>query len=395
MPDSPLYQRPFVVTEGGPTYLIEKRLGLIRQDRKLTIKCAGLAVFLTWVPLLVLTILQHNAWSDGTATVPFLKDFAIHARFLVALPLLILAESVIGPHLGDAASHFVTSGVVIKADYERFESAVERGLKWRDSYLAEILILALALGGSALGLHYRSSHFMSWTTANGAGSALSLTWAGWWYVVFCIPVFQFFCLRWLWRLFLWGQFLWRLNHFDLKLVATHPDQAGGLGFLGEAQHFFGIVLFAFSVGVAGVLANNVIYGKTSLHKLAPVIAVYVLFLVFLVLLPMALFSTRLLRTKREGLSQYGSFAMSYTAAFQQKWIAGQAAEHEELLGTADIQSLADLGNSFELVEKMNPMPIRPRTPIQLAVACLVPMVPLLLTVMSLGEVVKMLVKIVM
>jgi hypothetical protein len=101
------------------------------------------------------------------------------------------------------------------------------------------------------------------------------------------------------------------------------------------------------------------------------------------------------RTKRIGLHEYGALSTAYTGEFHKKWIEGQNPSHEALLGTADIQSLADLGNSYELVEKMKPIPIDPRTVIHLVAAGLFPMVPLLLTVMPLNELLKLLTKVLM
>ena len=64
------------------------------------------------------------------------------------------------------------------------------------------------------------------------------------------------------------------------------------------------------------------------------------------------------------------------------------------MGSADIQSLADLGNSFELVRSMRMVPFTRDTVLQLAVITLLPVVPLLLTMVSLEELLKGLLKIV-
>jgi hypothetical protein len=392
MPESaPLDHPEFLLTDGGPTYLIQKRLGLIRKDSPLIVRRAVLTILFTWIPLLVLSALQHDA-TGGAVPVPFLKDFAVHARFLLSLPLLIVAENVLGPHLAQAATHFIYSGVVVKSDYERFKAAVVNGLKWRDSNLAEGILLALAFGITSVTLRALSVHVSTWYAVRN-GTGISITWAGWWFVLFCVPLFQFLTLRWLWRLFLWAQFLWRMNQLKLKLIPTHPDQAGGIAFVGEAQRFFGIVLLAFSISVAGVLANSVLYDKIPLPHFAPPIFSYVILAVLLVLAPMGIFTGRLLQTKRSGLYQYGSLATEYTSSFHQKWIVEQPPREEPLLGTGDIQSLADLGNSFSFIEKMNAMPMGPRTPIHLVLACLLPMSPLLLTMMPLGDVLKLLFKV--
>jgi hypothetical protein len=67
---------------------------------------------------------------------------------------------------------------------------------------------------------------------------------------------------------------------------------------------------------------------------------------------------------------------------------------EPLLGSADIQSLADMGNSFAVVNEMRLVPFTIRTLLQLAVITLLPVVPLLLTVIPLEELIERLLKIV-
>ena len=163
--------------------------------------------------------------------------------------------------------------------------------------------------------------------------------------------------------------------------------------MGETQRFFGILLFAYSIAITGVMANEIVYDKLPLIHFAPAIAVYVVIALLIILAPLAVFTGRLLKTKRLGLHEYGTFATSYTGSFQKKWIWHQAQDREPLLGTGDIQSLADLGNSYAFIQHMNGLPIDPRTLIHLVVASLLPMTPLLLTVMSPKEVVKLVFKV--
>jgi hypothetical protein len=385
--------RKFLLTEGGPTYRLEIRVGLIQANAPRILRRALLSILVTWVPLLILSALQGYA-AGHLVPVPFLRDFGVHARFLLAVPILLLAETILGPRLANAASHFVDSGLVVKEDFANFSSAIDRGLRWRDSTAAEVVLIFIAYISTTIGLATTSIHVSTWYAVR-TSSGLSLTWAGWWFVLFCVPLFQFLTLRWLWRLFLWGQFLWRMNKLNLQLVPTHPDEAGGLAFVGESQRFFGIVLLAYSIAVAGILANGVIYDKFPLPHYAPAIAIYVIVAVALVLSPLLVFSGRLVKTKRLGLHQYGTLATEYTSSFHEKWIIQPRQPDEVLLGTGDIQSLADLGNSFGFIEKMNALPMGPRTPIHLALACLLPMAPLLLTMMPLGELLKMVFKVVM
>ncbi len=381
-----------ILTEGGPTYRIEKWLGIIREQSPNIVRRAIFSIFLTWVPLFILCLLQGTAFGTRVAA-PFLRDFATYTRFLLALPILLGAETILGPHLAHAAAHFVRSRLVLEDDYKHFDRAVEDGVRWRDSAVAEFVILVVAYFAAWTSVRSMAIEASTWY-ATHTGTTYTLTLAGWWYVFFCVPLFQFLILRWIWRLFLWGQFLWRMRRLNLQLIPTHPDECAGLGFVGEAHRFFSVILFASFTSFAGVLANAIVYDKTPLSNFAVLIATLITLSVLLVLLPLAVFAPVLLQTKRVGLYQYGSLATEYTSSFQKKWIQTPPPREEPLIGTADIQSLADLGNSYSFIEKMGPMPMDHRTPINLILACLIPMVPLILTMMPLKDLLKMLLKLV-
>lgn len=383
---------PFLLMEGGPLYNFQKRVGLIAGHHPRITRRAIAAALLTFFPLLILSALQHRAVHN--VPVPFVRDFSTYSRFLFAIPLLLLAEKILGPRIAIAATHFIEAGLVPEKDYGRFGDFIDRGLRSRDSVLAEIILAILAYIFAYVGLRSFAVHAETWYVTRTSGGP-SLTWAGWWLLLFCAPLFQFLVYRWLWRLFLWFQFLSRVRGLDLQLFPTHPDEAGGLGFIGETQRFFGIILFALSLGSAGVLANDLVYDKIPLQNFAPAIAIYIVVAVLILVAPLGLFAGLLLRTKHAGLNQYGSLATAYTSAFQHKWIRGENSQDEPLLGTGDIQSLADLGNSYQIVEKMKALPIDLRTLLHLVVAGILPLVPLLLAVMPLKDLLKLVFKVLM
>ena len=391
--DVHLTSRPLLLVEGGPLFHLEKRTGLIKENAPLKKQRALLAALLTWLPLFVLSAFQGHAFGHSVQ-VPFLRDFGVYTRFLLAVPLLIFAENLLGPRIAEAAAHFVESGVVQERDFPQFDAIVERQLQLRNSALAEVIIAILAYVFTMIGFKMTAVHGTTWyATPTDQGAVF--TWAGWWLILFCTPLFQFLGFRWLWRLFLWFQFLGRVRKLDLQLYPTHGDGAGGLGFVGETQRFFGILLFAFSIASAGVLANSIIYDKVPLESFAPAIAVYVVITLIVLTAPLLLFAGTLLKTKRNGLNEYGTLSTKYSGEFHRKWILREDPNREPLLGTGDIQSLADLGNSYALVQKMKAIPIELRTILHLIVACLLPLVPLLLTVMPLKEILKLLMKVMM
>jgi hypothetical protein len=385
--------RPFLLMEGGPLYRIGQRIGLAGRQAHAVARIASILPLITWLPLLILTLIRGTAFGN-TVELPFLQDFGAYTRFLIAIPLFLVAENVIGPLIAEAAEHFILSGVIGEKDYPAFYRAVEEGLRSRDSVVAEIIIMLIAYAVAIAFFFVRAVHVSTWY-ATRTDSGVTPTLSGWWLLLFCMPLLQFLLLRWIWRIFLWFQFLNRVSKLDLNLYPTHPDQAGGLGFVGETQRLFSILLFAYSTGAAGVIANEILYDHATLKHYVPMIAAYVLSALIIILGPLAVFTRRLLMTRLRGLHDYGTLATNYTGSFQKKWIGSVPPTGEPLLGSSDIQSLADLGNSYSFVERMNPFPINPRTPIQLAFAALLPMTPLLLTVMPAKEIFKLLLKMIM
>jgi hypothetical protein len=114
--------------------------------------------------------------------------------------------------------------------------------------------------------------------------------------------------------------------------------------------------------------------------------------VVLALVPLLTFMRPLLIVKRKGIIKYGDLGGRYVREFEQKWIEGKGAPGEPLLGTGDIQSLADIGGSYERLDKMSVVPFDRRTVLAFAAAAAIPMIPLLLTVISLRELMQLFVK---
>ena len=105
-----------------------------------------------------------------------------------------------------------------------------------------------------------------------------------------------------------------------------------------------------------------------------------------------MFAPVLLRTRRNGLHEYSTLACKLGRLYDQKWVKGMTPAHESLLSTVDNSSLADYSHDYELVDRMRVFPFEPRTAVALALAGLIPMVPLLATVMPMEAILKVLLK---
>jgi hypothetical protein len=210
-----------------------------------------------------------------------------------------------------------------------------------------------------------------------------------------LPIFQFLLLRWYFRVFIWIRFLWQVSRIELSLVPTHPDQLGGLGFLANTVFAFSVLLVAHGAMLAAQIANRIFFAGAALPDFKEEIFVTLVFLLCLVFGPLLVFTPQLSRAKRRGLLEYGTLADRYVREFDGKWLRGGAQASEPLMGSADIQSLADMGNSFTVVRTMRLAPISRDAVLELAACVLVPILPLLLTVMPVEQLLKKLVGLVL
>jgi hypothetical protein len=217
---------------------------------------------------------------------------------------------------------------------------------------------------------------------------MDLSLCGVWYGYVSLPLFQFLLLRWYFRIFVWMRFLWQVSRIDLALVPTHPDRVGGLGFLSNTAYAFVPLAAAHGAMLAAMIADRIFFLGANLLDFKLEASVMLVYLLFLVFGPMLVFTPRLAEAKRRGLREYGTLAARYVRDFDAKWLRGGAPGDERLIGSADLQSLADLGNSFEIVRTMRPAPVSKEAVARLAAAMLVPLAPLGLTMMSLEDLLK-------
>jgi len=382
----------FSLVLGGPLYQLFRRARLTGDALELLRRRIAVIAFLAWLPLLLLSAMEGHAW--GGVPLPFLYDLDVHARFLIAMPLLVLAERVVHERMRPLVGQFVERGLIAGASIPRFDAALAAAVRLRNSVLVEVglIVLVYAVGVGFVWRTHSAVNVLSWYggTADGRWQP-SL--AGWWLACVSLPLFQFILIRWYFRLFVWARFLWQVSRIPMAIVPTHPDRCGGLGFLGGVSAAFAPWLLAQGALVAGTFANQIFFGGAELPQFKMEIIAVVALLLTAVMGPLTVFVPVLARAKRVGLREYGSFAQRYVRSFDRKWLRGGATAEEELLGTGDIQSLADLGNSFEVLRGMRAVPFTRDAVVQLAVLTVLPITPLLLTMISFEQLMDRLLKI--
>jgi hypothetical protein len=380
---------------GGPLFQLVHHAHLSGDALELLRRRVIAIALFAWAPLLILAIIGGRAWGNAVR-VPFLADIEVHLRFLLAVPLLILAELVVHQRLRGMVAQFLKRDLIADSSRARFDAIVPAALRLRNSIVVEVILIALVyfVGIVYVWPRYGALAVPTWYAMPVQGG-LQLSPAGWWFLYVSVPLFQFMLLRWYFRLFVWIRLLWQISRCELKLVPTHPDQAGGLGFLSTTPVALAPLLAAHGVALAGMIANQIFYHGAKLPDFMPELVAVVAFLLLLVLAPLLLFVPKLAALKRIGLLEYGTLAQRYVRAFDDKWMHGGAKPGESLIGSADIQSLADMSNSFAVIRGIRPVPITRQSLIQLVVITLLPVAPLALTMISAKELLARLLKVVL
>jgi hypothetical protein len=337
-----------------------------------------LLVLLTWVPLVLLSLFQV-----GQVAIPLLHDPVIYSRFLFVVPLLELAQVVVETSLGVQMRHFLEAGLVTEPDRPAFESAKAALIRLRGSFMTEVVLAILALGVSIMS---RVILKLAVDDSTWERMGTMITAAGWWYTLVSLPVLYFLLLRWIWVFLLWAAFLHRVSRFDLELTPTHPDRAGGLGFLGWGLASFAVVLLAVSAVLSGSLAGEILFRGSSLNQLKYHVVVFTVLAIAILHAPLLVFSGRLGRCRFRGLLDFGTLIGRHDRAFDEKWIKPRGADQAGLLGNRDASTLAAVGTVYEHVERMQFVPFDKKALLVLIAAALIPMIPLLGTAIPLTEI---------
>lgn len=380
----------FSLVLGGPLYQIFLRTHLAKPPLDLFKRRIIFITLFTWLPLLLLSIISGVAFSG--VKIPFIFDIETHVRFLGALGLFIVAELFVHQRIQFIVVQFLERDIIATEDRSRFHDIISSAMRLRNSVIVELLLIVFVITlGRLIWKEYTIQGVATWY-AIPSESISRLTLAGYWYTFVSLPIFQFIFLRWYFRLLVWYRFLWQVSRLPLRLNSLHPDRAGGLGFLENSVYAFGLLLIAHTILLSGALVNRIWHGGATLPQFYVEILGVILFLMLIVLTPLFFFIIRLAEAKRIGTRNYGSVASRYVDNFRQKWIDEGLEKGKQILGTSDIQSLADLSNSFAVTNEMRLLPFSRRVVSHLLIIIALPLFPLVLTMIPLEQMINQLFK---
>ena len=377
---------------GGPFWHLQRRLGLLGPDQLPRTSTALLFAALAWLPPALLSVAQGSAWSAALGGRAFLLDPSPYARLLIGIVVLVITERIAKERGAVLVRQFTNAGLVPPEQLAGFATALQRANRLSSSPLAEAVILGLAYAASIIGVvvslrEVRESWGGTWVDEH-----VQLALAGWWVLLISLPLFWFLLVRWFWRFVVFIRLMWDISQLKLRLVATHPDRSGGIGFLGLYPLLFIGFVFAFSTVVASTALRLVLFANWPVKSVAgPFAALVVVALVFFVG-PLAVFTPALLRLKRRAVLTYGALAAEHHRAFERKWLNRPPEAGAESLGAPEISSLADLISAVRSINDMRVIPAGKDTLMPLLIATAVPWLPVLATQVPLVELLKLVAK---
>lgn len=326
----------------------------------------------TWVPLLIFSILSGDFIGDGNKAT-FIYDYGVHLRFIIAMPILLISCLKTSDKAERILKHFIDAEILAKSDYEKFSSEISKTVILRDSLLAKVLII-IFIYVSALIFLLMSSQI---ETENWRSSIINgkyvISAAGGWFFLVSQPLYFCVLFHFLYRTFLWSRLMFQISRMKLSIKTTHGDDMGGLGFLSQSTDIFFFPIFAISLSVAGGLVNLVLYENLGFSEVKMIIGLFVSIVMILFLGPLFFFFIPLKRARDLGMLSYGVMLGKELTVFEKRWLKSSPD-----LKAEDFQTIDASISTVRTVHSMKLVPIRISNLVLVLTATVVPFLPAIL-----------------
>jgi len=378
----------------GPPIRIEKALCLLCSRLDLKLEHRALVVMLvSWPPLAVLLMVTEVVTGKPVLS-SFFSDVGCYARYVIAAPLLILAEGDTIPIFGKVIRHFLAGGFIPDKETKNYNAAVSSTRRLLDSRLVEFAAILVAyLIAISVIVNVRPADIPSWYWSD-SNLPFGLSPAGMWHVFFSLPLLLLLLLGWLWRIVLWWRFLWLMSRLDLCLISTHPDQAGGMKFVSTSVRGFRLLTLAISAIVAGAQTNRILLAGLHPVEVRKAAIAVALFALAMATGPLFLFFSKLRETRLKGVFKYGALGRDVGVQFEEKWLDHLGTFDSATLSSNDFSAMTDLNQVVGNAYHVRDIPFSWRDVSYIAVIAAVPFIPAALLGVPLSELLHELLKLV-
>jgi hypothetical protein len=370
----------------GPYAGIQEQLALGRPGDRRVRRRMIVAGAVAFVPLVALSAAQGLLIGPTMAS-SFLYDIPSITRYLIVLPILIGAERSYLPRLGGIVREFAETGLIRPAQQANYAELINSTRALVRSRVAALVIIALAYVATLVVFPHLHATTESTWIAPITGEGRHYSWAGWWRMLVSQPLFLIVVSAFLWRLALWTRFLAKVSRMDLRLLASHPDHHGGLGFIPASVRVFPPIGFVVGAIAASNVAMWIAYYGHPAVEVEYAMFLAVLVVLALIALPLLVFSPMLFRLRTEGIYRYGRLMHDVGVQFEDRWLDRRPAGADPV-GSADFSSMIDLSAVVDNVHSIRPVLIDVPAFVPLVVSALVPFIPVAFLVMSVKDIIQ-------
>jgi hypothetical protein len=341
----------FIIVRNDLPIRWQRKVGLAPDDGLGVTRRALFFAMLTWLPIVIWAALESRLL-DRAAGEPLLAHYGVHVRCLVAIPLLILAESMALRIVRTIVSQFLENGLIIDSQRDRFFKIIQDTTQLRDKAFPWVIVFALTLlwlVGVPQNVH---EHELSWATLD-----TGMGFGGWWFLYVVRPIFTILLLGWLWRIGLIFRLFYLISKLDLALVPAHPDAMGGLGFLQKLPKAFTLVTLAMSAVLASRWIHDSLFHQIALDTLKLPLLSFAVLWGLTVVAPLFVFTAKMISTRKKAMRQYSALLSEHGRLVHQKWILGQNIGERGILDSPELGPSADIETIYAAVKKMRLFPI--------------------------------------
>src|ERR1700751_6142349 len=177
----------FSLVLGGPLFQLLRKAHLEGDHLELLRRRMLVIAVSAWLPLLLRSVLIASDGNVGRLS--FFRDVEVHVRFLIALPILIVAEVIVHARIRPVVRRFVERRIVLPQDLPRFDEAIQSAIRLRNSILVEVALILFVYTVGLWVCHGRIRPDPS-TLYSMPGGSWNLTPAGFGYGFVSLPIFQ-------------------------------------------------------------------------------------------------------------------------------------------------------------------------------------------------------------
>jgi hypothetical protein len=342
---------------------------LVGHNELRPLRRALVLVAITWGVPLVLTLATGTAFGPVEAR-PYLLDPGVWARSCLAMAMLVFAEGQIESQLKLCVDQFFRIPMLPPGSVDGANAAISKALRRRDSSLAELVCLLISVATSSLVFSNMNDQTAASWALTVSGASLSISAAAWWSIIVSNTMFWFLLARALWRHIIWGSLLARLAALDLRLVATHPDKHGGIGFDGTYPNAYVTFTIATSCVLAATVAHQILHEVFTVTSFGTLMAIWLLVVYLFFGIPLAPFAVTLSDLKARTLRAASRQATEFQRLTERNTLGENIASDDGASAATDV---ADPMKFYEAIGKLSPLLVTRSTLLPVTLVALMPL----------------------